>query len=150
MEVQADWLMMQDVPSPIVVELDAALAAMGPGTPRLREDAATSDTVAVCKYTIAPLALFHPLLGSPFLTPINKWNMIITRAESLGLYQRVIPLLQWLRAQMSAHTGTAALYSVDLADATIQARKELRDIIIPPPPRHNLPLQYSSFHQDPQ
>ena len=51
---------MQDVPSPNVVELDAALEAMGPGTPQLREDATASDMVAVFKITIALLALVSP------------------------------------------------------------------------------------------
>ena len=82
-----------------------------------------------------PDGLGTPVVGSPFLTPINTWDMITTREASLRLEHRVIPLLQWLRAQTSAHTGTvSALSKVDLADATLQARKELRYRIIPPPP----------------
>ena len=80
------------------------------------------------------MALVQPFPGSPLLTPINTWNMITTRAASLGLEQRVIPPLQWLWDQTSVHTVTVTLSSVDLAYATLQAQKELSDMIIPPPP----------------
>ena len=65
-----------------------------------------------------PLALVHLLLGSPFLTPIDAWNLITARSASLGLECRVTPLLHWLWAHKSAQTGTVgALYNVDLAGA---------------------------------
>ena len=41
------WLTVRDVTAPTVADLDAALAATGPGVPRLEEDAAASGTVAV-------------------------------------------------------------------------------------------------------
>ena len=83
-----------------MVELDAALAAIGTVTPQLKEDATASDTLAVCKTTISLLSLVYLLFGSPFLTPINAWNMITARAASMGLERRMLPLLQWLRAQI--------------------------------------------------
>ena len=43
--------------------------------------------------------------------------------------------MHWLWAQTSAQAGSVdALFRVDLSDSTLQARKYLRDKIIPPPP----------------
>ena len=134
-EVQEDWLSVQDVVTPTATELDAALAVTGPFAPRLPEVNAASDTVAVAKITLAPLTMVHPLQRSPLLTPLNAWNLIAMRAVSLGLEHRVTPLLCWLRSQTSAHTKAVnALPSIDLSNSTFQARQELRDKIIPPPP----------------
>ena len=80
LEFKSECITVRDVMDPTVAELDADLAATDPRVPRLQEDVAASDTVAVCKTTIAPLALGHPLLGSPSLTPINAWNIITARA----------------------------------------------------------------------
>ena len=47
----------------------------------------------------------------------------------------VTPLVHWLWYQMSTQTGrVVALSSADLANATLHARKDLRDRIIPSPP----------------
>ena len=144
-EFNPDWLMVRDVLAPTIAELNAALATMGPGVIPLLEDTAASDTVAVWKTAIAPLALVHPLLGSTFSTPINAWNLVAARAMSLGLEPRVMPLLHWLRAQTSVNAKSVdALWSVNLAVVTLQARKELRDKIAPPPPpdQMHIPVQF--------
>ena len=139
-EVKPDCLTVRDVPAPTVAELNTALATTGPGVTRLPEDTAALDTVAVCKTAIALLSLVHLLLGSPFLTPINAWNLVAARATCLGLEHRVTPLLHWLRAQTSANAEAVdALSRVALADPTLQARKELRDMIIPSPPPAQMP-----------
>ena len=132
MEAKSECLMVCDVTAPTVAKIAAALAAMGPGSPKLQDDAASSDMVAVCKATVAPLDLVHRLLGSPFLTPINAWNLVVSRAAYLGLERRVTPLLHWLWYQMSAHTGAVdAFSSVNLADATLNQGKT-RGKISPP------------------
>ena len=142
---------MCNVTSPTIAELNTAIAATGPGVPRLQEVTTSSDTVALCKTTIAPLALVHAMLGSPFLNPINAWNIIYARAAYLGLECRVIPLLHWIQAQMSAHAKTIyALSSANLADASLQSRKDLRDRITPPPPPSQMHTPVKFIHQIPE
>ena len=71
MEVEEDWFSVQDVATPTITELDNSLSETEPGTPILPEATAASDTVTVAKITITSLTLVHPLLRSPFLTPVN-------------------------------------------------------------------------------
>ena len=92
-EFKLEWLTVRDITDPTIAELNSAPAAIVPGVPRLQKATTSSTTVAVCKIMIAPLALVHLLLGLPFLTPINTWNLISARAESLGMERRVTPLL---------------------------------------------------------
>ena len=98
-EVKAEWLTVRYRAPPLMVDLDQALIATGSGTERLPDKTATYDMVAVAEVTIAPLALFRPLLRSPFLILVNAWNLISARMASMGLGRRVSPFLQWLRAQ---------------------------------------------------
>ena len=81
-EVNPEWLMVRNITSPTVSEIDDALAATDLGAPRLQEDATAYDKVAVCNTTITPLALVQLFLGSPLLTPINTWNLVAERAAS--------------------------------------------------------------------
>ena len=118
-EVKVEWLTAQDVATPTIAELDAALATTGPDTPRLPEATAASDMVAVAKIIIAPLALVHLFLSSSFLISINAWNLIAVRAASLGLEIRVTPLLHLIRSQTSAHAKAVdALPSTALTSPT--------------------------------
>ena len=100
-KVKAECLTAQYFTTPTVAYLDEALAKTGPGTARLLYEIATSDTVAVAKVTIAPLLLVHPLLKSNLLTPVNAWNLVATREESLGMENRVEPLLHCIRDHMN-------------------------------------------------
>ena len=135
MEVKPEWITVQDVTVPTIADMDAAIAATRPDAPRLLETTAASNIVVVPNTTIASLAKVQPLMRSPFLTPINAWNLIAARAISLGLERGVTPLLHWLWSQRSQHAKAVdALFSVDLSDATLQSRQELRDRIIPPLP----------------
>ena len=104
MEVKADCLTVRDVATSTIAELDEALATTGPGNARLPEATATSEKVTVARFIIDPLTLVHPFLRSQFLTPVNAWNLIATRVESLGLDRRVMPLLHWTWDQTSSHT----------------------------------------------
>ena len=70
-EVQSDWMTVQDFATLIVAELNAALTSTVPGTPRLVEETAVSYTIKFIKITIAPLSLVPPLMRSPLLTPVN-------------------------------------------------------------------------------
>ena len=144
MEVKEDWLSIQDVATPTTAELDVALADTGPGTARIPEATASPETVASVNITIDPLTLVHPLLRSPFLTPVKAWNLIPVRAASLVLERRVTSLLHCIRDQTSSHAKAVdALSSVDLTNLTLQVRQELKDKIIPPPP---LPPPLAPIH----
>ena len=92
-EVNADWLTVQYAETPTITELDEALTTKGPGPARLPEATAKSGTVAVANVTIAPLLLVNPLLRSPFLTPVNTYNLVAERTASLVLDRKVNPLL---------------------------------------------------------
>ena len=138
--------MVRDVTTPTIAEIGAALSATGPGTPRLQEVTPLSNTGAFYKTTIAPLALVHQLLRSPFLTPTNAWNLIPARAVSLGLESRVSPLFHWIRYHIYAHTiSVDTLYSVDLVGAMLQSSQELRERVIPSPPPSQMhtPVQFT-------
>ena len=100
---------------------------------------------AVARVAIAPLSLVHLFQRPPFMTPVNAWNLVSARAESLGLERIVTPLSQWIWAQTTTQAeAIEALLSVDLGDLTIQARQDLKDKLItpsPPSPIH-APVQF--------
>ena len=89
MEVKVDWLIVRDVASLSVTELDKVLLKTGPGTTRLPDTTGTSDTFAVSRVTIVPLSLVHLFLQSNFLAPVNSWNLIEARVPYLVLERRV-------------------------------------------------------------
>ena len=54
---------------------------------------------------------------SPFLSPSNACHMIHSKADAMGITQRVTPLMQWLRAAtVEPQQGISALTSVELDD----------------------------------
>ena len=70
-EFKLEWLMVCDVATPTVADLDRALETRGPGTARHLDATATSDTFTVAKVMIEPLSLVHSILNPPLLTPVN-------------------------------------------------------------------------------
>ena len=92
-EVKGEWLTVRDFALPSAAELNQALVNTGPGAARLPDTTATPNTLVVTTVAIAPLSLVHPLLWSPFLTPVNVWNLTLKRTESMVLKVRTAPLL---------------------------------------------------------
>ena len=70
-KVKTEWLMVEEVADPLVVDMYQALVSTGSEASRLPDMTATSNNFAVAKVTIAPLSLVHPLLMPPFLTSVN-------------------------------------------------------------------------------
>ena len=66
----------------------------------------------------------------------------------MGMTHRVAPFLNWLRAAtIEPLKGITALNSVDLADATLAQRQDIRTSLVPPPPPPHPPNQYIPLQQ---
>ena len=131
-------MMVCDVTTSTVLELNKALSTTGPGTARHPDATVTYGMVAVVKVTISPLLMVHPLLRSPFLTPVNALNLVAARAAYLGLEYIVTPLLRWIRDHTSSQAKEiGALGSVDLSKLMIRVRQDLKYRLTPPTPRPN-------------
>ena len=64
--------------------------------------------------------MVHVLLQSSFLSLVNFWNLMASRASTTELERRVAPFLKWLKAQITLQEAAFdALISVNLSDATL-------------------------------
>ena len=123
------------------------MARLAPGHMHLPPDTPRPNRVSVPRASLTPLYLVHPLMISPFQAPETTWHMIHAKADAMGMNQRVAPLLDWLReATVDLQKGIATLTIVDLVDATLAHRQEIRTRLapLPPPPQpliQILPLQ---------
>ena len=115
-----------------------------PETPRY-------DRVSVPRTFLDHLYPVHPLMVSPSMAPETMWHMMHAKTDSMGMTQRVAPLLNWLRsATVDPQQGISALTIVDLTDTTMAQRQGTRTSLVPlslppQPPRKVLPIQ-QTFH----
>ena len=99
-------------------DLEEVFSRLPPVIPFLLNDIPKPDRVQMPLVSFTPFPLVHPLLASPFLSPANVWNMIATMVQALGIAQRVVPLMEWLRTcTVTSLRTTDALVRVDLVDA---------------------------------
>ena len=95
--------------------MEAALACLAPEHPRLAGDTARPERVSVPLLSLSPLSLAQPLMVAPFLSPLNVWHKMHAKIEAMGITQRVILFVEWLRAAtVEPQKGINALTSVDL------------------------------------
>ena len=122
--------------------MKALIARLALGHPRLPINTPRPERVSIPQSSIAPISLVHLLMVSPFIAPTTLWNMMHTKADAVGMTQRVAPFLDRLRATAVEHQQViAALTSVDLADSTISQRKGARTSLVPRPPYMQPPIQ---------
>ena len=121
-EVNPEWFQVDAEDIPSLEELTQALDRTSLVTPRIPDQTVTSNSIAVPRSYIAPLKLIHPLILSPFLSPMSTWHLLSARASMIHLYQQVQPFLKWIQGRTKSPTNRVnALTSVDLKDATLHA-----------------------------
>ena len=73
--------------------MEAVLARLTPGQPRLAADTERTERVSVPLASVASLSLVHSLMVAPFLSPSNVWHMMHAKAEVMGITQWVMPFM---------------------------------------------------------
>ena len=110
-----EWITPSEVEVPRKTEMEAALACLAPEHPRLAGDTSRPERVSVPLLSVSPLSLAQPLMVAPFLSPLNVWHKMHAKIEAMGITQRVILFVEWLRAvTVKPQKGINALTSVDL------------------------------------
>ena len=89
MVVQPEWLTLAYVAVPQATEMEALLARLVPGHPRLPPDTSRTDMVSIPRASLAPLSLVHPLMVSTFLSPATVWHMMHAKSDAMGMTQWV-------------------------------------------------------------
>ena len=76
-----------------------------------------------------------PRMIDPFLSPSNAWHVMHTKAEAMGITQRVIPFMDWLReATVKPHHGINALTIMYPADTIPDQKQGIWTSLAPTPP----------------
>ena len=96
--VQIEWPTPEDVAVPQAADMEDLLVRLAPGHIGLPPDTSRKERVSAPWASLAPLFLVHPLMVSPFLEPETAWHMMYTRADAMGMTQRVALFLDLLRA----------------------------------------------------
>ena len=72
---------------------------------------------------ISPLSLLHPLMVAPLMSPVNVCHMMHAKAEEMGITQRVIQFMDWLRVTtVTPQQGIKSLTTLDREDSTLDQR----------------------------
>ena len=146
--VQPEWLIPADVEVLQAEEMEALLARLAPGHPRLPQDSPRTERVSAPRASLAPLSLLHQLMVSPFLFPSTAWHMMHAKADTMGMIQWVAPFLDWLRAaKIEPLQGIATLTSVKLTDAMLEQLQGIRTNLVPPPLHLQPPIQHIPLKQ---
>ena len=96
------------------------MARLAPGNTCLPPDTQRPDRVSVPRVSLPPLSLEHPLMVSPFLAPATAWHMMHTKADVMGMNQKVASFLDWLRAAtVDPKQGITAITSMDVVESTL-------------------------------
>ena len=116
--------------------MEAMLSRLPPGTQRLPAATHKPEWVTAPLSAIAPPppTLIHSLTAAPFLSLTNTWHMMKMKSEATRIAQRVTPIMQWLRSTtIVLQQVINALTSVDLLDAMMDQRQEIRTSLFPLP-----------------
>ena len=71
---------------------------------------------------------------SPFLAPKTLWHMMYTKADAVGMTQRVEPFLDCMGATTVEHQqGIADLIIAEFANSTMAQRKGIMTSLVPLP-----------------
>ena len=70
---------------PQEANMEAALARLPPGTPRLISYTTSPERASVSLLLISPLYLVHPLMVSSSMSPSNACHMMHAKAEAMGI-----------------------------------------------------------------
>ena len=99
----------------------AELSRLPHGTPKLPEETHRPERVSVPLVSMAPLYLVHLLMAATFLSPTNVWHMMHAKEDAMGIAERVIMFMQWLReTTIAPQQGINALTIMDIANATLE------------------------------
>ena len=86
-----------------------------------------TERVSVPWVSLAPLSLVQFLTVPQLLLSSKAWHIIHTKADAIGITQRVTPFMEWLRTTTGKpKKGTAALTSVDLVETTLEQRQRIQ------------------------
>ena len=91
--VNPECLTLGEVNFPQAEDMDDLMARLAPVHPRLTLETPRPNRVSVTQASLSPLSLVHPRMVSPFLAPATAWNMMHTKANAMGMTQRVAPFL---------------------------------------------------------
>ena len=83
--------------------------------------------VSVPWASVSPISLVHSLMVAPFLSPSNIWHIMHTKADKIGITQRVTPFTEWLReATINPQKEIIALTRMELADSIMDQRQWIK------------------------
>ena len=84
---------------------------------------------------IAPLALVHPLINDPYLSPAAAYTLLLARVTAWSWDAPLVPLMKWIRAYLNQTCpGVKSLPPLDMADHITVGRQNLQRHLVPHTP----------------
>ena len=93
---------------------------------------AGAETACIPRTCIVPLALAHPLLTAPYLSPAAAYTLLSVRVTARNWDALLVPLMTCLRSSLyQARPGVKSLPPLELANHIMVSRQTLQRQMVP-------------------
>ena len=143
--IDKEWWYQEDHPILTEPKADDEVSKIQPRDTSIPKAAPGSETTRLKRACITPLALAHPLLTSPYLSPAAAYTLLAARVHAWKWYAPLKPLMTWLRASLYATCpGVTPLPPLKLANHITVSRQKLQIEMVPRTPSGSAapPLTY--------
>ena len=122
--VNEEWWEKEELPFPTETVANSEVAKLQPQDTSIPEVSPGAATISLTRACITPLALAHPLLTTPYLSPAAAYTLLAARVHAWKWDTPLKPLMTWLRASLyAACLGVTSPPLLKLADHITVSRK---------------------------
>ena len=100
--VNEEWWEKEDLAVPTETVANSEFAKLQPQDTSIPEASPGAATISLPRACITPLALAHPLLTAPYLSPAAAYALLATRVHAWKWDAPLKPLMTWFRASLHA------------------------------------------------
>ena len=133
--IKEEWWEKEGCPVPTETNTNAEVSKLHPRDTRIPEAAPGVATISITQACITPLALAHPLLSAPYLSPADAYTLLAARVHAWKWDAPIKPLMTWLRASLYATClGVTSTPPLDLANHITVSLQKLQIDMVPHTP----------------
>ena len=129
----------EELPFPTETVANSEVAKLQPQDTSIPEASPGVATISLPRACITPLALTHPLLTAPYLSPAAAYALLAARVHAWKWDAPLKPLITWLRSSLyAACPGVTSLSPLELNDHITVGRQKLIRAMVPCTPQAQL------------